>query len=540
MNEPVFGIDLGTTYSAIAMINDFGQAEVIHNREGDTTTPSVVYFENESNFVVGKEAKNGILLHPDTTVALIKRHMGESFTLDFFGSTFTPESISAVILKDLVDAARDETGIDTNRVVITVPAYFGLAEKAATRQAGEIAGLEVVGIVTEPVAAALSVGLGGETQKTVFVYDLGGGTFDCTIMRMSPELVDVVAIDGNRMLGGADWDARLFELINDKFMSQASLDEDPTSDEDFAQRLMTSVEDVKKTLSRRERASVTLSYGDALEKVEISRAEFETATKTLVDETIEIVKRTVAAAEAKHPGIALDEVVLVGGSSRMPMIEESLVRELGWQLRASERDLAVAKGAAIYGNGDLTWTDDETVGDIDPSRGAEVESPLADRGLASTPRRPEVHNVLSRGLGVRFVRSNPDFPDGWEPYIDFSAHANDSLPLDVAFEGHTIEDGTTALEIHIYEQNSGEEDPRPGSNREVTPDEGAVLTDLPSLPAHTKILFELHIDTEGESTLTAFEPTSGRRTRMTTSLSVLQAEDLAVAKELVSAMVRSV
>src|SRR5918997_3461447 len=158
MSAPVFGIDLGTTYSAIAYINDYGRPEVIRNAEGDETTPSVVFFERDSHYVVGKEAKNGALVYRDQTVSLIKRHMGTQLELEFFGTRFHPETISGVILKDLVTHAREATGVDTRDVVITVPAYFGLAEREATRQAGEIAGLNVVGIITEPVAAALSAG----------------------------------------------------------------------------------------------------------------------------------------------------------------------------------------------------------------------------------------------------------------------------------------------------------------------------------------------------------------------------------------------
>ncbi len=525
MAEQVFGIDLGTTYSAIAFINDFGQAEVIRNREGEETTPSVVFFENETNFVVGKEAKNETIVNPDTTVSLIKRHMGTDFSLDFFGQTFGPEKISALILKDLVGYAKENTGIETNKVVITVPAYFGLAEKEATRQAGEIAGLDVVGIVTEPVAAALSVGITGEQTKTLFVYDLGGGTFDCTIMQLSPGVVEVVVIDGNRLLGGADWDAKLFELINSKFIAQAMLDDDPTADDDFAQKLMKEVEETKKTLSRKDRTSVTLSYGDALEKVEVTRTEFEEATRTLVDQTLEIVKRTLASAQATKPDLVLDEVLLVGGSSRMPMIEASLENEMGRKLHKTELDLAVARGAAVYGQGTIPLSDP------DPSRDS-------DKKLIIGGTTINVHNVLSRSLGVQFVRQNSVYPDGWEPYVGFVAHANDSLPNDWTFEAEIARDGATEVPICIFEQNSGIEDEAPTSNREVTPGEGAVLQNLPTLPAGSPIHFDLHIDSEGKATLSALEPRSNQRIQMDVSLSVMQKGDVEAAKGQVSRMVR--
>lgn len=530
MTDQVFGIDLGTTYSAIAYINDLGQAEVIENGEGDNTTPSVVFFENETNFVVGKEAKNGIRLNSETTVDLIKRHMGTDFSLDFHGTTFRPETISALILKDLVGFAREHTGIDTNKVVITVPAYFGLAEKEATRQAGQIAGLDVVGIVTEPVAAALSVGVTGEQTKTVFVYDLGGGTFDCTIMQLSPGAVDVIVIDGNRVLGGADWDAKLFELINTKFMEQAGLVDDPTADEDFAQDLMTKVEDTKKTLSKRDRAKVVLSYGDAREQVEISRTDFEEATRVLVDQTLEIVRRTFAAAQAKKPDLVLDEVLLVGGSSRMPMIEASLENEMGWTLHKTELDLAVAKGAAIYGSGDVAPEPDWASGEAPADGDGRPRIPGTSNASVT------VRNVLSRSLGVQFARENPSFPSGWEPYIGFLAHANDSLPLDAEVEAATADHGATELSIHIFEQASGVEDEALSANREVTPETGAVLTGLPQLPADSPIFFTLHIDSEGNAQLSAFEPSTNQRLQMDVKLSVMQEEEVEAATAIVSGM----
>ena len=210
---------------------------MIRNGEGEETTPSVVYFESESNYVVGKEAKNGAVIYHDSTVSLIKREMGTVSERVFFGKSYQPETISSLILTELVEAARDATGIDTHKVVITVPAYFGLTEKEATRQAGRLAGLDVVGIVTEPVAAALSAGIKGDETKCLFIYDLGGGTFDCTVMEVGPNKIEVIVIDGNRRLGGADWDGRLFDFVVEKFLVQAGLDDDPTNDEDFSQRL---------------------------------------------------------------------------------------------------------------------------------------------------------------------------------------------------------------------------------------------------------------------------------------------------------------
>lgn len=531
MPDQVFGIDLGTTYSAIAYINDYGKPEVIINREGEPTTPSVVYIENESNFVVGKEAKNEILLHPDTTISLIKRHMGTKVSFECFGKTFTPETISSMILKDLVEYAREATGIQTNKVVITVPAYFGLAEKEATRQAGEIAGLEVVGIVEEPVAAALSVGMRPGDPRTVFVYDLGGGTFDCTIMEISESRVDVIVVDGKRQLGGADWDAKLSDLVKERFVSQAGLgDEDPTLDEDFAQKLFTQVEDLKKSLSRKDSAGVTLSYGTAIEKVEITRAEFEAATRTLVAETIDIVRRALAAGQKKRPGLKPTEILLVGGSSNMPMIEAALQREFDCTLRKTDLNLAVAKGAAVYGFDPLPApVPSEVSSTVDGASATET------RRLLPSGKAVSISTVLSRSLGVLYVR---DTPSGEEEYVGFEAHANDPLPTRVPFSAGTARDGQTQVAIRIFEQASERESEEVNANREVTPAEGALLTNLPRLPRGSAIEFDLAIDAEGNAALSAFEPVSGQRTNLKVTLAIMQQEDVDKAKAIVAGLTR--
>ena len=218
MSEPqqgIFGIDLGTTYSVVGYIDETGRAAVTRNSEGDDTTPSVVYFESEENVVVGKVAKESAGLYPDQVVSLIKREMGDrDYQRAFFGTEHTPPSISALILTALAKDAEADTGRTVTDVVITVPAYFGLLEKDATRQAGEIAGLNVIGIVPEPVAAALHYGVTGSADGTTFlVYDLGGGTFDISLIKMTESSVEVLAVGGDHRLGGADWDEKLFDYI---------------------------------------------------------------------------------------------------------------------------------------------------------------------------------------------------------------------------------------------------------------------------------------------------------------------------------------
>ena len=522
-----FGIDLGTTYSAIAYINDYSQPEIVNNLEGEQTTPSVVYFESDSKFVVGKEAKNQLLLSGDTTISLIKRYMGTSTSFKFFGKTFTPEIISSIILKDLVKFAQEYTGIDTNKVVITVPAYFGLMEKEATRQAGEIAGLEVVGIVEEPVAAALSVGIRPGDPYIVFVFDLGGGTFDCTIMEVSESRFDVIVVDGKRELGGADWDAKLSDLVKDRFVAQAGLgDDDPTLDEDFAQKLLVEVEGLKKSLSQRNAASVALHFGNASEKIEITRTEFEEATGTLVAETIDIVRRALATGQEKRPGLEPTEILLVGGSSNMPMIEAALLREFGWTVRKTDLNLAVAKGAAIYGFDPLPVVV-ARAGDADATTATETQR------LLPSGKTISIASVLSRGLGLVYTDRTSN-----EPYIGFEAHTNDPLPAQISFAAETAESGQTQVAIHVYEQAGPDESPALESNRELTPAEGALLKNLPNLPKGSKIDFDLRIDAEGHATLSAVEPVSGQKIDIRVIMAVMQQDDVDKAKLLVAGMTR--
>lgn len=207
MKTPI-GIDLGTTFSVVARVTDDGTVEILRNENGDTLTPSVVLFEGAGAVTVGAEAKTSAPVAPDRVVAAIKRHMGTDFSLEFDGVPYRPEGISAIILRALVESAATELGIRAEDVtaVVTVPAYFGTAEREATAAAARIAGLETLDLVAEPVAAALSYGVSSEALGSVLVYDLGGGTFDATVIKLTPEGPQVVAVDGASQLGGLNFD----------------------------------------------------------------------------------------------------------------------------------------------------------------------------------------------------------------------------------------------------------------------------------------------------------------------------------------------
>ncbi|KGF01800.1 Hsp70 family protein [Actinomyces sp. S4-C9] len=528
MSETVYGIDLGTTYSAIARISDLGAPEIIPNFEGDQTTPSVVYFEGPSDVIVGAEAKRVSVSDPDNACTLIKRHIGTEFPQEFQGEVYSPEAISGLILKELVSAANQETGGEVQKVVITVPAYFGVQEREATKQAGEIAGLEVIGIVTEPVAAALSIGMQSDRAETIMVYDLGGGTFDTTVMKVDAGKVQVVAVDGNRKLGGADWDEALVELCIKKFVEETGYDDDPHFDDDFMIDLRLAVEDAKKTLTKRQETTVRLVLEGTKANVKITREEFEAETSHLINQTIEISERTMEIARKNDPDISVDRVLLVGGSARMPMVREALKNRLSWDAEDTEFDLAVAKGAAIYGKAavdEVLMVDGE---DDDQVQGTEAKAePKYFLGGASTL---QVSNVLSRGVGVKFSRSVEDEVG----YIHFFAHANDEIPMTPdPIEAGTLVDNQSSVVVSMYEQGGERESELPDDNRLM---KDAELPLPEGLPKGSPIDITTRISGEGLVTMVASDPNTGNQVELEAMITVLDAEQVEAETAKVSAL----
>lgn len=519
----VYGIDLGTTYSAIARINEQDMAEVINNFEGDATTPSAIFFEGGDNVVVGAEAKRVSLADPDNACLLIKREMGTDYEVEYQGQTYTPESLSALILKAMVAAANDSTGEEVTQVVITVPAYFGTQEREATRQAGQIAGLDVIGIVTEPVAAALSIGVNMSEPSTIMVYDLGGGTFDTTIMKVEAGKVEVIGIDGSRTLGGADWDEALVKLLIEKFLAETGEEGAGCEyDEEFLLDVRLKAEDAKKSLTKREAIQLRLSWGAQKAGVSVSREEFDAATRHLVDQSVEISRRTVENAQKKVPGLSIDRVLLVGGSSRMPMIADALRRDLGWDPVNTDFDLAVAKGAAIYGQAQI---DEIFVDDDGPTKeGAE------EKFFLGGARSLSVRNVLARSLGISFVRDD----DSDDSYIHHVAHANDSLPLEPApISARTVSEGQTTVSIELYEQ-AGEQESEVVEDNRMLKD-----VDLPfpkAMPKGSPIDILVSITSEGLVRVRAEDPASGSSVDLEATVSQLDEQQVEEATSQVSAI----
>ena len=347
MSKYVFGIDLGTTYSCIARVDDTARAEVIKNNDGDNITPSVVEFDRD-NVIVGADAKSEAVLNPENTVMLVKTLMGKTdFAINYNGEDKTPEEISAFILRKLTQDASEQLGVEVKDVVITCPAYFGTAERTATKNAGKIAGLNVLEIISEPTAAALYYGCAKEQdEKTILVYDLGGGTFDVTIMRISSDKIQVICSDGDHDLGGKNWDEVLIEYLSDQFVKKIGYDIE--FDEYAKQDLRLKAEKIKKQLTSRSQAGDLLEVMGNREKVSITRDEFEEITSTLLNETLKKTKEVIDVAKRKRYE-KIDEILLVGGSTRMPQIKRALTENFGGiEIKILEPDEAVAKGAAIH------------------------------------------------------------------------------------------------------------------------------------------------------------------------------------------------
>ena len=347
MSKYVFGIDLGTTYSCIARVDDTARAEVIKNNDGDNITPSVVEFDGD-NVIVGSDAKSEAVLNPENTVMLVKTLMGKTdFAINYNGEDKTPEEISAFILRKLTQDASEQLGVEVKDVVITCPAYFGTAERTATKNAGKIAGLNVLEIISEPTAAALYYGCAKEqNEKTILVYDLVGGTFDVTIMRISSDKIQVICSDGDHDLGGKNWDEVLIEYLADQFVKKIGYDIE--FDEYAKQDLRLKAEKIKKQLTSRSQAGDLLEVIGSREKVSITRDEFEEITSTLLNETLKKTKEVIDVAKRKGYE-KIDEILLVGGSTRMPQIKRALTENFGGiEIKILEPDEAVAKGAAIH------------------------------------------------------------------------------------------------------------------------------------------------------------------------------------------------
>ncbi|MBQ3000444.1 MAG: molecular chaperone DnaK [Oscillospiraceae bacterium] len=400
----IIGIDLGTTNSCVAVLEG-GEPVVIANAEGGRTTPSVVAFAKTGERMVGQVAKRQAVTNADRTIASIKRHMGEDYHVNVDGKGYTPQEISAMVLQKLKADAEAYLGQTVTEAVITVPAYFSDAQRQATKDAGKIAGLEVKRIINEPTAAALAYGLDKENEQKIMVYDLGGGTFDVSILEIGDGIVEVLATAGDTRLGGDDFDQRIMDYLVNEFKKAEGVD--LKNDKMAMQRLREAAEKAKIELSGMTTTTVNLPYitadisGPKHMDITISRAKFNELTADLVERTLKPVRQ--AMSDAGLSASDLNKVLLVGGSTRIPAVQEAVNNLTGKEgFKGINPDECVALGAAIQG-GVLTGdVKDIVLLDVTPlSLGIEtmggVFTRLIDRNTTIPTRKSQIFSTAADG-----------------------------------------------------------------------------------------------------------------------------------------------
>ena len=568
----IYGIDLGTTYSVISELDDNGNPQPIPNQyDGTNTLPSAVYFPEDSDIpIFGKAAKAEKDISPDRVFEFVKRYIGKpdapEYTVD--GKTYNPVTISALYLKRMKDYAEESGNRKVENVVITCPAYFGHEERTATRQAGEMAGLNVLNIVNEPTAAALCYCSNQfpENQK-ILVYDLGGGTFDVTLVdfTVKPDGTSVVKVldtDGNDRLGGIDWDERLEKYMYEQYAEESGI-EIQDLDEELKAIINAEAESIKIKLSSLDNASTTIKYDGDRTKISVTREDFENRTADLVNQTMAFVKQLLD--KTSHTPDDVDIVLLVGGSTHMPMIKPAVEELFPGKVQIHEPDLAVSKGAVIAANlklqeiiaavqeksqknetisDDNPWTDlegfseDDTTKIIDTLRnGGDLTELTQGNTTGSTI---STVNIISRSLGPVVVIDEA-------LVIDNLLFVGQDEPAEAEEVYGTRFDNQEEIFVEVYENMSKEKRVTPdkdikGNQQYVDPSlkiksiGGVHLALQPNMPANSPIKVIFKSSSNGLEVI-AIDLTSGKQAEVTIDYeSALSQEELKTAKEEISGM----
>ena len=404
VKEKVLGIDLGTTFSCMAIM-EAGTPIVIPNAEGGRTLPSVVAFSKDGERLVGSLARRQAITNPTRTIQSIKRKMGSTEKIQIDDKAYTPQEISAMILQKLKADAEAYLGVKITKAVITTPAYFNDAQRQATKDAGRIAGLDVLRIINEPTASALAYGIDKEKDATVLVYDLGGGTFDVSILTLGDGVFEVKSTSGNNFLGGDDFDKRVIDYLVEEFRKKEGIDlrTDPIA----MQRLRDAAENAKIELSQKVKTNINLPYitsgstGPKFLDIDLSRAKFEQLIGDLVESTVPPVKQ--ALTDAKMTPDHIDHVLLVGGSTRVPLVQETIKKILHKDPdKGINPDECVALGAAIQGAVLTGETKDIVLLDVTPlTLGIEtlggIATKLIERNTTIPTRKSQIFSTAADG-----------------------------------------------------------------------------------------------------------------------------------------------
>lgn len=520
----VFGVDLGTTYSVISYVDEHGKAVVVPNQESERITPSVVLFDGDA-VIVGDTAKESARVEPHRVVSRVKQHVGDpNFVFEHEGRSYNAEDVSSFILRKVVGDAEVALGEAITDVVITCPAYFGTPEREATANAGRLAGLNVRAILNEPTAAAVAYGLEQASDQTVLVYDLGGGTFDVTMIEIKDRLIRVVCTGGDHRLGGALWDEAVVMYLAEQFREQTGEESDPLDDPEVLNDLALQAERGKKTLTQREKAPFRVTHAGKQARVELDRSKFEEITRHLLDRTIELTREMLADARAKGYQ-TFDKIILVGGATRMPQVRDRIMAEFNVEPESYDPDEAVAKGAALYGLKEslqqgvqeiLAAADEGSNGSIDGEHGpidlaevpeAEVAEALdrLEQQLGFTLTGPvrelvgtKIVNVLSKSLGVVAIDGDR------KEVVVYLLPRNTEVPFERSTDFGTDAEDQAAVDIRVM---SGERDsPEPADCQEV----GVATLNLPErLPARSPIRVKFAITRDGRLNVTALDLTAG-------------------------------